>query len=693
MDLIISEKAIAGERIAELLADGKVSNKTINGARVFEFMWNGNPIRLIPLRGHISNVEFPKKYSNWIGIDVRDLITAPIVYSETEKLIIDCIRFSAPEANNIIIATDADREGEAIGLEAINYAKETNKNIKIQRAYFSAITKEDLDKSFNNLEKFDYNFAYSANARREIDLIWGAVLTRFLSLVSGQIGKDFLSVGRVQTPTLALVVDREKERLAFDKKKYWEVVAKCEKDNEKFDALHIEEKLWEKAKALSIFDKNLKKAIVKKIDKKVRVLKKPVPFNTTEYIRAATAIGFSAGRAMSIAESLYQRGFTSYPRTDNSTYPKSLNLKEVLNKLASVNELRDDVAKVLAQKEIVPSAGKETKDHPPIYPVGVVQKDALTLDDWKIYELICRRFLATLSEDAKTENVSVLLDASGENFVSRGQIILYFGWKEIYPYSKVSEVILPKLAVDDVVNIEKVELVEKETQPPGRYSQGSLIKLMEEKNLGTKSTRPAIIQKLYSRNYISGNKSIEPSKVAFAVIDSLEKHCDIVTKPEMTSILEKEMDEIAAGKKEQLEVVNDSGVKLKKIMDILVKNKNEVGSDIRNALRFSLVLGACEKCSKGNLVARKGRSGKRFVGCSSYPDCNNSFPLPQKGTITPTEEKCVECGAPIIKVRNGRLSYKMCLTMNCVTKKDWGKKKEEKERKEKEKEEKEKEEK
>lgn len=676
MDLIISEKAIAGERIAELLADGKVQNKTINGARVFEFEWKGNPIRLIPLRGHISNVEFPKKYSNWIGIDVRDLITAPVIYSETEKLIIDCIRFSAPEANNIIIATDADREGEAIGLEAINYAKETNKNIKIQRAYFSAITKEDMDKSFNNLEKFDFNFAYSANARREIDLIWGAVLTRFLSLVSGQIGKDFLSVGRVQTPTLALVVDREKERLAFDQKKYWEVIAKCEKNAEKFDAIHIEEKFWEKEKALSVFNKNPKKAVVKKIDKKIRVLKKPVPFNTTEYIRAATAIGFSAGKAMSIAESLYQRGFTSYPRTDNSTYPKSLDLKDVLNKLASVTEIRDDVAKVLAQKEIVPSSGKETKDHPPIYPVGVVQKSALTLDDWKIYELICRRFLATLSEDAKTENVSVLLDASGENFVSRGQIILYFGWKEIYPYSKVSEVILPKLEVDDVVNIEKLELTEKETQPPGRYSQGSLIKLMEEKNLGTKSTRPAIIQKLYSRNYISGNKSIEPSKVAFAVVDSLEKHCDIVTKPEMTSDLEKEMDEIAAGKKEQVGVVTNSGTQLRKVMDILVKNKNDVGSDIRNALRFSLVFGKCEKCGKGNLVGRKGKSGKRFVGCSSYPECNNSFPLPQKGTITPTEEKCVECGAPIIKVRNGRMSYKMCLTMTCVTKKDWGKKKE-----------------
>lgn len=678
MKLIISEKAIAGENIARLLADGNMSQKSVGGAKVFEFNWLGEEVRLIPLRGHISNVEFPKKYSNWIGIDVRDLISAEIIYSETENVIIQCLRDSAPLADEIIIATDADREGESIGLEALNYAKETNPKINVRRAYFSAIAKEDIDKSFNNLEKFDYNFAYSADARREIDLIWGAVLTRFLSLVSGQIGTDFLSVGRVQTPTLALVVDREKERLAFQQKKYWEIIAHCDKDSEKFVALHSEEKFWDKEKALVVFNKQPKKAVVKKIEKKVRVLKKPVPFNTTEFLRAATAVGFSAGRAMSLAETLYQKGFTSYPRTDNSVYPPSLNLKEILNKIVSVKAISDDVQKVLAQKEIVPSKGKETKDHPPIYPVLAVQKEVLPLEEWKIYELICRRFLATLSEDARTENASVLLDADNESYIARGQIILFAGWKGVYPYSKVSEVILPVLKENDVVKIDKLEMLDKETQPPGRYSQGSLIKLMEDNNLGTKSTRPAIIQKLYARHYIVGSKSIEPSKVAFAVVDSLEKQSNIVTKPEMTALLEKEMDEVAAGKKEKSVVVSDSGKKLREIMDVLVKNKNDIGSGIRNALRFSQVISKCEKCGKGELVVRKGKSGKRFVGCSSYPDCTNSYPLPQKGIVTSTEEKCPECGAPIIKVRNGRIFYKMCLTMTCVTKKDWGKKKEEK---------------
>ncbi|MCX6801350.1 MAG: DNA topoisomerase I [Candidatus Diapherotrites archaeon] len=680
MDIIISEKAIAGERIASLLADGKVSVRSVSGAKVFEFEWKGSPVRLIPLRGHISDVEFPVQYSNWIGTDVRKLIDAEIIYSPTERDIINCIKDSALESERIIVATDADREGEAIGLEALVYAKETNKNIKVERAYFSAIIKEDIEKSFSSLEKFDYNFAYSANARREIDLIWGAVLTRFLSLISGQLGKEFLSVGRVQTPTLALIVDREKERLAFESKKYWEIAAHCDKNKEKFLALHSEGKFWNEKKAKEVFAKNPKSAVVKKIEKKRRTLKKPVPFNTTEFLRAATAIGFSASKAMSLAETLYQRGFTSYPRTDNCVYPKNLDLREILNRLVSVRELERDVTKILGKKTLNPSAGKETKDHPPVHPVSAVQKEMLNNDEWKIYELIAKRFLATLADDAETENVTVLLDAEGEPYAARGQIIISAGWKAFYPYSKLSEIILPRLDVDDNVKIEKLDLFEKCTEPPARYSQGSLIKLMEENNLGTKSTRPAIIQKLYSRRYIVGGTSLEPSKVAFSVIDSLEKHCVLVTKPEMTANVEKEMDEIAAGKKTREEVVANSGKYLHGVMEVLFKEKDSIGGELRSALRFSSVVGKCGKCGNGQLVIRHGKSGKRFVGCSEYPRCNNSFPLPQKGAITLTSDSCPECGAPIVKIRNIRFSYKMCLTMTCVTKNDWGKKKEQKEK-------------
>ncbi|MDD3159454.1 MAG: DNA topoisomerase I [Candidatus ainarchaeum sp.] len=676
MYLIISEKAIAGKNIADFLADGKVIEKNILNAKVFEFNYNGESVRLIPLRGHISDVEFPKDYSHWQSVSLQRLVDAPIIYSKKEFSIINCIKNSALDATKIIIATDADREGESIGLEAINPAIEANKSIEIKRAYFSAITKKDIDKSFENLEKFDYNFAYSADARRELDLIWGAVLTRYVSLTSGQLGKNFLSVGRVQTPTLALIVDREKERMNFKKEKYFEIVANCNKIDEKkeeFTAMHKSGKIFDKLKADKIIEKNIKQLNVKKITTKEKIVKKPIPFNTTEFLRSAANIGVSAGKAMDLAETLYQKGFTSYPRTDNQTYSENIDLKEIVNKLASVPEFVDDVNLVLNQEKIIPSKGKETKDHPPIYPVVGVKKNMLNKDEWKIYELICRRFLATLFIDAKTENVSVLLDDQEEEFVATGQVILDAGWKKIYYYSKLNETILPKLVVDEIVNVKKIDCLEKETQPPARYSQSSLIKLMEDNNLGTKSTRPAIIQKLYSRNYILGNKSIEPSDIAFSVINSLQKHCSIVTKPDMTSELEKEMDEIAAGKKEKLKVVKDSSKVLHSILDILEKEKEGIRNDIKSSVKNSRVLTKCAKCG-GDLIIRTGKTGKRFVGCNNYPKCNNSFPLPQKGTIESTDEICEFCNAPIIKVQTGRFNYKMCLTMTCKSKDSWKKK-------------------
>jgi len=673
MKVIISEKAIAGERIASFLADGDVKQQNVSGARTFQFNWKGEEIILVPLRGHISDVEFPKSYSNWMSTDFKELASAKVLYSKKEYRIIDGIRAVAPDAEEIIIATDADREGEAIGLEAIDYARSTNKGIKIKRAYFSAITKEDMDKSFSELEKFDFNFAYSANARRELDLIWGAVLTRYISIASGQLGKNFLSVGRVQTPTLALIVNREKERLEFDKKTFWEITAQCKKDK-KFDAIHKQEKFWEKEKAQSVMDKKITEFLVKKVDKRTKVVKKPVPFNTTEFLRAATAINISAGKAMSLAESLYQKGFVSYPRTDNKAYPKTIDLIAILKKIVIIPEIATDTKKVLDQEKIVPSRGKETKDHPPIYPVTPVKKSALSAEEWKVYELIARRFLATLYTDAKTENVTVLMEGQKEEFVSRGQVILDAGWKEVYPYSKLSEVILPTLKKDDKVVVEKIQMTQKETQPPGRYSEGSLIKLMEKNNLGTKSTRPAIIQKLYFRKYIVGSKSIEASAVAISVIDALSKYCETVTKPEMTAHLEKEMDEIAAGNKTLEEVVAGSVKKLHEIIDTLSKNKNEIGLEIKKSIKVEGVVGECAKCGIGKLIQRKGRTGKRFVGCNEYPRCNNSYPLPQKGKITTTQNLCTTCNAPIIKVKNKGREYTMCIDMTCKTKDSWGKK-------------------
>jgi len=676
MQLIISEKSIAGERIAEILADGKISTKREAGAQFFQFAKDKQEIELIPLRGHITELEFPKKFSNWYGTDLKELAMAEIIYTPSEPQIASLLREKARLADSVVIATDADREGESIGLEAIRYLKEGNPKIREERAYFSAITPKDIKDSFSKLQKVDYNLADSADARREVDLIWGAVLTRFLSLMSARTGKDFLSVGRVQTPTLALVVDREKERNAFKATPYWELKAILEKDKQQFEAMHKNERFLNEEEAKKAFEKASKAdfGIVQKVSKTKRSLARPVPFNTTEFLRASSSIGVSPGEAMNLAEGLYMKGFISYPRTDNQAYPTTLDIAGILNSLLS-NDFAKLAEKIIAKGSISPSKGKESKDHPPIHPELPAQRNQLNDKQWKVYELVVRRFFATLAEECETENTSAEISLNEEPFMAKGQIILKMGWKEFYPYSTVKEVILPELNEGDKCKKIKLGNERKETQPPARYSQAALIKLMEQLGLGTKSTRAEIIQKLYFRQYIYGSKAIEANNISFAVIDALQKHCEKVTKPEMTSDLEKEMDEIAEGKKTKEKIVERSRKELLEILEDVLAKKNEIASELRQGLMKDSLLGKCGKCENGMLRILYGKTGKRFVGCTNYPNCHNSFPLPQKGKITWLDKECPEqdCKAPMVSVVGKRGKYEMCLNMNCRTKDEWKK--------------------
>ena len=669
MIVVITEKAIAGNRIAGILSGGELKEETREGIPFWLFERASKQFAVVPLKGHIVELDFPLQYKHWLGTDLRKLNVAPIEYLPSEKRIVALLEKTAKSADSVIVATDADREGESIGVEALNFMKAVNPKLKAERAYFSAITPQDINEAFEKLSEVDYNLADSADARREIDLIWGAVLTRFLSLVSGRMGHEFLSIGRVQGPTLKIIVDREKERLAFASRKYWVVKAIFEKEKKEFEAIHKKARLWAKEEAEAILKKKAPSGTVVRIESHKRSISRPIPFNTTGFLRAATLPGFSAGEAMSIAETLYMQGYISYPRTDNTTYPKTLNLKQILNELLK-GEFAGLAEKILALGKLNPSFGKETKDHPPIHPVSSAPKSKISEREWRIYELIVRNFLATLAEDAQVETTTVEIDLNSEPFIANGLVVLSPGWKEFYPYIALKEVTLPKLQKGDVVLLKKLEMLEKETQPPTRYSQGALIKLMEQLGIGTKSTRHEIIKKLYLRNYISGIKSIEPHQIAFAIIAVLDKYSQKVVNPEMTSDLEKEMDSIAEGKKRKEEIVNGSRNVLANILDELLQNKDNIGSELRNALRQDTILAKCTSCS-GNLRMIKSRFGKRFLGCTNYPKCTTTYPLPQKGIISLGKEPCKVCGKFTIAIKGMRYRFEMCIDPNCKSKDEW----------------------
>lgn len=630
MHLIIAEKHDAAKRIAQILAGSKPKSTRVNGAETFSF----DDRVVIGLSGHIVGVDYPSGYNNWQKVDCKDLIHAEIVTTPIQEKIISALEKLGKEADRITIATDYDREGELIGVEALKIAAEMNPGIKIDRVRYSAITKEEIQSAFKNSGKVDYDLAASGEARQIIDLVWGAVLTRFISKTSGRLGKEFLSVGRVQSPTLALIVDREKEIEAFKPEPYWEIYADLEKE---LRVHHAKGKIWDKAEVDRIVANLGPEGKVKSIEKKPRYDKPPTPFDTTSFISAASAIGFSAANAMRIAEWLYTNGFISYPRTDNTVYPPSIDLKSLVS-MFTKGAFADE-AKRLLKGKMAPTRGKRsTTDHPPIYPTASIDKNELKEEQWRIYELVVRRFFATLAEQSSWEVSNLSVDIGKEPFRANGARLVEAGWRAYYPYSKSEENILPELKEGERLKVLGHEVASKETQPPARYGQGRLIKLMDELGLGTKSTRHDIISKLYARAYVHGNP-MKPTNTAYAVVDTLEKYASAITKPEMTQTLEKDMTSISERKIKEAEVIDESREMLTSIFRDLSENEEEIGTSLREGLRTDKIVGKCEKCGS-DLIIRRGRRGSRFIGCSGYPNCKFTLPLPRFGTLLVTDKVC-----------------------------------------------------
>ena len=668
MKLVICEKNIAANRIAYILSGGKSKSKRLGKVPIYEFTRDNETWKVVGLRGHIINLDYPSKFNQWWSIPPIKLVDVEPYKKVSEKGIATALKSLVDKDPSLIVATDFDREGELIGVEVVNLLKEYNKNIdKIKRAKFSAITGYEIKNAFDKLTDVDYDLSSAGESRQVIDLAWGAVLTRFISLTANRRGKNFLSIGRVQSPTLALLVKKEKEINKFKPKTFWKIIADLKKEKS-FNATHAEGQFWDEKQVKTIYDKvkNAKTAMVKKVNKETNKETPPSPFNTTSFIQAASYLRLSASEAMNVAEELYMAGLTSYPRTDNTVYPASLNIKDILEKLTN-SPFSKEANEVINNRRKSPTRGKKkTTDHPPIHPVGVPSGKKLTKEQEKVYELICRRFLATLSKDAISETVTASLDISKEEFKTSGYRLIEPNWKGIYTYFKEKGKPLPELNEGETVDVSKINLKEDQTKPPKRYSQGSLIVTMEKLSLGTKSTRHEIINKLYHRKYITLSP-LAPTPIAIAVIDALED-CDVV-KPKMTAVLEKDMSLISEGKKTLEETVKESREMLTEVMKTLEKDKEKIKTNIKAAHLKQNTVGKCPKCGK-DLVIRFSRKGKRFVGCTGFPACKNTYSLPQKGVIEKTDEVCDVCNTPVVKVKvAGKKAWDMCLDADCKARK------------------------
>jgi DNA topoisomerase I len=731
MQLIVTEKNNSAKKIAEILSGGSASEDASYKTPFYTWTDESGERMTIGLKGHVLNPAFPESYSNWQQTNPRDLIDAELIKEPTDKNVVRALKKVAKDADDLVIATDFDREGELIGLEALQEIVESNPDLAVsrngdfadvKRARYSALTKDEIERAFGGLDELSMPLANAGAARQDIDLIWGATLTRAVSMATRRFGSNFLSVGRVQSPTLGLIVQRELERRAHEPEPFWEVSATFSHPDGSFGADHTTDRFWKQEEAEAAVANSKTPGTVREISARKNTRQPPTPLNTTAFTTdVSNRLGITPSRAMRIAEDLYMDGYISYPRTDNTVYPQSLDTKELVKQLVAVDDFKA-ASFLLDKPQLEPTRGKkETTDHPPIYPTQAVNPrrlEARSEAHRKVYELVARRFLATFSPPMVSESTRANIETakgsaaaeSGETYFVRGSVVLDPGFAAIYTYARSADTEIPKLEEGQELVLESVELEGKETPPPPRISQGKLIEMMEERGLGTKATRADIIQKLYDRGYVFGNPP-EPSETGIAMSKAFEHYVPRMATPDMTAEMEAEMDQIAAGEMTKDEVLRDSRDMLRSAFDEMgddVKTEDEEAKwrkfarEVWAGMDQDRILGPCIVCEEAGRkqpdgspnmlrIIKARKSGKRFVGCQGWdgdnpdsPDsCDQTFPLPQrvKG-LYKIEEVCSVCGrTPRLQVIPWRgRPWKLCLNDECPSMQEMKRRREERER-------------
>jgi len=687
--LIIAEKPQASKKIAEALANSKPKTiETEDGVKYYEFVRNGKKHVVVPAVGHLFSLKDANKGWNY---PVFNYVWKPTYQINKKaffaKKYFENIQRIAKEADNYIIATDFDIEGSVIGFNILRFLCGLEDGFRMK---FSTLTKEDIVAAYENpMKHLDFNFIEAGLTRHELDWLWGINTTRALTLSLKKGGKKLsyylLSAGRVQAPMLYLLYQKEKEIRAFKPEPFWQIEAKIQlTKNLLVSAFHETDKFWKKEDAEKIFKKckNVEATVID-IETKKYKQSPPIPFDlTTLQTEAYRYFGWSPVQTINVAQSLYESAFISYPRTSSQKLPQQIGLKNILQQLSKLKNY-SSLAKKILSKEIVPNEGKkEDPAHPAIHPTSEVPDlSKLNAQQKKLYDLIVRRFLAVFGEPAIRESMKITFDINGERFPVTGRRTIEKGWMEYYGnYAKVDETLFPDIRKGDKFYVSELILLDKETTPPPRYSQGSIVKELEKRNIGTKTTRAQILQTLYERGYIFG-KSIEVTDLGMRISEILTKYVPDIVSEDLTRKFEKEMEAVEKNKKKRETVVKNAKKVLTKIIKEFKLHEEKIGAEMEKAIletkQQQSIIGPCPNCGGELKRLFAPVTRKYFVGCSNYPKCKTGYPLPHNSRIQRLDKICEQCKTPMIQVmRQGRRPFRMCLSPQCPTKADWGKNKE-----------------
>ena len=643
----------------------------------------GSDYKVLSSKGHIRDLSTKGKYG--LGVDIENNFNPDYIILKGKKKDVDNLKKEAAKSDHIYLATDLDREGEAISWHL--YKCLDLDDSKYSRIVFNEITKPAILEALKNPKKIDQDLVNSQETRRILDRIIGFRLSKLVqSKTNGS------SAGRVQSVALKLIVDREREIESFNPEEYWTITASFKDfEAELFNYNHKDIEIKEELEADEILNKLGNAFKIDSIDKKNKNKKSKYPYTTSTMQQdASNKLNMSAKKTMSVAQKLYEgielenetTGLITYMRTDSIRLSDEF-IKETYKYIETkYGHKYIGVAREQKKKDNVQDA------HEGIRPTSIKRdpesvKVYLTNDEYKLYKMIYYRALASLMSDAKTSNTTVVLDNNNYQFKATGQVIIFDGYLKVYSeYEDTAEKVLPPFDTynSNVIVSNSITKEQHFTKPPSRYTEAKLIKEMEELGIGRPSTYAKTMDNIKSRGYVNVvEKKFIPTEIGIEITDKLQQSFSHLINVEYTANMESELDKIALGKlvwyKTLDKFYKDFEPALKEAFDVLPKKEAEKTGEmcpecgsplvirkskygeftacsnypkckyIKNEERKVIEVCDCPNCD-GKIIEKKSKRGKVFYGCNNYPKCNTAF------WDKPTGELCPECKNMLVEKKD-----------------------------------------
>ncbi|MGG2467950.1 MAG: type I DNA topoisomerase [Paraclostridium dentum] len=656
--------------------------------------------------GHIRDLPKSK-----LGVDIENNFEPQYINIRGKGDVIKELKKEAKKAKQVFLATDPDREGEAISWHLAHILSlDETENCRIE---FNEITKDAIKKAIKSPRNIKLDLVDAQQARRVLDRLLGYQISPIL----WQKVRKGLSAGRVQSVTTKLICDREKEIEAFDPKEYWtieldaktkegkEVTLKYYGENDKKVELENEgqvNEILEKIKG--------KDLTVHSIESKSRRKSAPKPFTTSMLQQeAANKLGFTTKKTMMVAQELYEGveidgegtlGLISYIRTDSKRISEEAKEKA---KEFILEEYSDKYYKFEENKKAKTDSKKVQDAHEAIRPTSVDRtpsniKASLSRDQYKLYDLIWRRFVASQMEDSVFDTLNLTCKVDNLIFKATGSTLKFDGYTKVYNFTDREDKILPTVYEKDLLSSEEVRPSQHFTQPPARYTEASLVKTLEELGIGRPSTYAPTIATILNREYVEKNaSSLCPTELGKIVTNILEENFQKFVDVDFTAQMENMLDDVAEGDTYWKEVVADVYAPLKEAIEVAIENIEKVNMDeetdeicencgsnmVIKYGRFGKFIACknypeckttkplvnkvgvkCPKCGKGDIILRKSKKGKAFYGCSNYPECD--FISWNK----PTGELCSECNSYLVEKVTKSETKVICSNKECKKEKN-----------------------